>query len=94
MIDVGLASCDRESCCKVLLSYDTMCEKHCVQQGFVIPLPQIVLVPYSLKMLLGYSDTKSGDVIDDDVLSSRGALLYYTLFSITNWVHRFLGATR
>jgi hypothetical protein len=72
-----------------------MCDRHCVQQGFVIiPLPQVVLVPYTLSMLLGYSDTKSGDVIDDDVLSSRGALLYYTLISITNWLRRFLGVMR
>jgi hypothetical protein len=55
------------SSCKVLLSYDTLRDRHCVQ-GFLIPLPHVVVVPYTLSMLLGYPDTESGGDIDDDVL--------------------------
>jgi hypothetical protein len=84
-----------ESCCTVRLPYDTMCDRRSVQQGFVIPLQQVVVVPYTLNsMSLVYPATELGGVIDDDVLSSRGALLNYTLTSITNLLPRFLGATR
>jgi hypothetical protein len=41
------------------------------------------------QILLGYTDTESGGVIDDYVLLSRSELLYYTLLSITNWFRRF-----
>jgi hypothetical protein len=66
-----------------------VCDRRCVQQGCLIPLPQVVVVPYTLSILLGYPDTESGGVIDDDVLLSRSALLDYTLLSITNWFRRF-----
>jgi hypothetical protein len=73
----------------VLLSYDTVCARHCAQQGFQILLPQVVVVPYTLSILMGYPDTESGDVIDDYVFLSRCALLYYILLSVTNWFRRF-----
>jgi hypothetical protein len=66
-----------------------VCDRHYVQQGCLIPLLQVVVVPYTLIILLGYPDTESGGVIDDDVLLSRRALRYYTLVSITNWFRRF-----
>jgi hypothetical protein len=78
-----------ETCCKVLLSFDTVRDRYCEQQRFLIPLPQVVVVRYTLSMLLGYPDTESGGDIDDDVLLSRCALLYYTLLSITKWFRRF-----
>jgi hypothetical protein len=77
-----------------MLSYDTVCDRHCVQQGCLIPLPQVAVVPYTLSILLGYPDTYSGGVIDVDVLLSRCALLFYTLLSITNLFRLVLGATR
>jgi hypothetical protein len=52
-----------------------------------------VVVPYTLSVLLGNPDVESGGVIDEDELFSRGALLYYSLISITNLLRRFLGAT-
>jgi hypothetical protein len=66
-----------------------VCDRHCVQQGFLIPVPQVV-VTYTLSTLLGYPDTESGEFIVDDVLLFRCALLYHTLLSITNWFRRFL----
>jgi hypothetical protein len=51
-----------------------MCDGLCIQQGFLIPLPQVVVVPFTLCMLLGYPDTESAGVLDDDVLSSECAL--------------------
>jgi hypothetical protein len=70
------------------LFYDTLRDRHCVR-GFLIPLPQVIVVPYTLSMLLGYPDTESGGVVGDDVLLSRDALIYYTLLSITNWFRQF-----
>jgi hypothetical protein len=80
---------------KCTVVFDTTCDTHCVKYEFLILLQRVlvVLVLYTLSMLLGYLDAESG-VIDDDVLSTRSALLYNTLLSETNCLCRFLGATR
>jgi hypothetical protein len=52
---VRQASCVMGIVLKVLLSYDTMCDRRCVQQGFLIPLPLVVVVAYKLSMLPGYA---------------------------------------
>jgi hypothetical protein len=91
---IGMESCVLESLVGMYHFLMIRCVMDiCVQQGFLILLPQ-VFFPYTLSMLLRYPDTKSGGVIVDDALSSRCALLCRTLSSITHWLLRFLGATR
>jgi hypothetical protein len=41
----------------------------------MILLPWTVVAPYTRSMLLGYPDVESGGAVDDEVLSSRRALL-------------------
>jgi hypothetical protein len=68
---------DRLSCCTVLLSHDTICDRLFVQHGVQIRLPRIVVVLDTFSTLLGYPDIESGGASGDDVLSSRRALLIY-----------------
>jgi hypothetical protein len=67
--------------------------RHCVQQRFLNILAHFVVGPYMLSMLLEYHAVESCVAIDDDVLSSRLVLHYYSLLSIASWLRRFLGAT-
>jgi hypothetical protein len=65
------------------LSYDTVCCRHFVEQGCLIPLPQVVAVPYTAQHIAGTLKL-SREVLLVTMCCYHGVRCFTTLLSITN----------